>query len=85
MEHLMTKREREAVEAIRRQKWDRIVQAEPALPVMMRQLNAPSQLTLRGPNNEVMRTIYRQGGGVRITYLTIGKEVIIGKTDHRSP
>ncbi len=74
---LLTKKEREAQRALHRQKQDRIAQVEPDLLRMMRQLNAPYRLILKGPNKEVMRTIDRRGGGVRIVKCTIGNEIII--------
>ena len=85
---LLTRKEREAIERIRREKWAKIQQAFPLMVQHIAELKKPfiykyeavgkyyvvrkCQKTVNGPN-------------ARITFCKIGEEVIVGQENNRYP
>jgi len=82
MTELLTRSERENLSRIRREKWERIQKAEPALVSIMNQLNAP--FTHRWKEYIRHQTVeksklYQNGCEARINWCKINGSMVVGK------
>ena len=79
MNDVLTKKEREAIEEIRRRKWNRVYETDSVLPGFMKLLNAAFTSTVKTSTGRIVREQhYDRGCNARITHYETGGEIIIG-------
>jgi hypothetical protein len=87
-DELLTRRERERIERIRKEKWAKIQQVLPLMVKHIAELKKPFLYKYEEVGrHDVIRKRQRieDGPGARITFCKIGEEVIIGQEDYRYP
>lgn len=78
-DELLTRREREQLAAIRRQKWEQMQAALPGLSDLLQRLNAPYTYRWRGVKNRPQEKHFPKGCEARITRCVIDGKTVVGQ------